>query len=81
MKKIILSILTIAGIISLHSCRELDEDPVADLQIQSRQSSMKETNKDSDSTNTIVLTQQSNIDGTIDTDPPPKDGGQWRNRD
>lgn len=78
MKKIILSLLTIAGIISLHSCREQDEDQVADIQIQSRQPSMKETNKDSDSINTIVPTQQSYVDGTKETDPPPKDGGQWK---
>lgn len=78
MKKIILSLLIIAGIISLHSCREQDEDQVADVKIQSTQSSMKETNKDSDSTNTIMLIQQSNLDGTKETDPPPKDGGQWK---
>ncbi|MDN5477825.1 MAG: hypothetical protein L0G39_12890 [Chryseobacterium sp.] len=78
MKKIILSLLTIAGIISLHSCREQDEEQVADIQIQSRQPSMKETNKDSDSINTIVPTQQSYVDGIKETDPPPKDGGQWK---
>jgi sensor domain CHASE-containing protein len=77
MKKIILSILILAGIISLHSCREQDEDQVMDMQIQNKASSMKETNKDTDSTNITVLTD---LDGTLETDPPPKDGGQWKTR-
>nr|WP_199158668.1 hypothetical protein [Pedobacter sp. ASV2] len=78
MKKIISSILIIAGIVALHSCRQPDEDQVEDIQIQNYQSSMKGTTKDSDSTNTTMLTEPSNHEVTIDTDPPPKDGGQWK---
>jgi hypothetical protein len=80
MKKIILSILTITGIISLHSCREMDEEQSVDMNIQSRQSSMKETYKESDSTNSIVLTGGVKPGETVEPDPPPKDGGQWRSK-
>lgn len=80
MKKIILSILSIAGIISLYSCREMDEEQSVDMQIQSKQSSMNETYKESDSTNSTVLTGGVKPGDIVEPDPPPKDGGQWRSK-
>jgi hypothetical protein len=83
MKTIISSILIITGIITMHSCREQDEDMGTDIQVQSKDP--LEIQKDGDSVITAYSEVRSGTedfdDGTTITDPPPKDGGQWRIRD
>ncbi|WP_157885968.1 hypothetical protein [Chryseobacterium glaciei] len=77
MKTIISSILIIAGMITMHSCRQQDEEQEMDLKIQDKEALSTETYKNSDSTEVNVRLENP-IEGTIDTDPPPKDRDQWR---
>jgi hypothetical protein len=80
MKTIISSILIIACIISLHSCREVDEQQDFNLQqltkIEAKTATLKE--KDTAAASPIFETVPKDI---TDTDPPPKDGGQWKLRE
>ncbi|SFH33255.1 hypothetical protein [Pedobacter insulae] len=72
MKKIILSILVIAGIASLQSCKDQFEDQLIETKTEIRKTSKKTMQKISDSTNNFNL-KSINLAG----DPPIRHGGQW----
>jgi hypothetical protein len=83
MKTIISSILIMAGIIFLHSCRQENEELGVDTQVQYSKSTDADVHRDSDTINTAAYpgtfnTSEDPDDGTTLTDPPPKDGDQWR---
>ncbi|RLJ75148.1 hypothetical protein [Pedobacter alluvionis] len=76
MNKIISTTLILIGIISIQSCRQLDEEEIINVQMKT-ESSKSEYSKGADSTQTTPPAW-SPIEPK--TDPPPKDRDQWRQR-
>lgn len=83
MKTIISSILIIAGTICLHSCRDQGEEQADYIQKQSVDGAEMRAAKDIDTIGTNIYSEWLSDphefdDDTSISDPPPKEGGQWK---
>lgn len=84
MTKITSTIFTLVLIISLGSCRQQDDDYTMEEFTPHNNSTILKTqaNKDTDSTrvsnNTLNDNNGPKNNETVETDPPPKNGQQWK---
>lgn len=76
MKMIISSILIITCIISLQSCRELDEQQETNVQTTKVSAKTENYNKADTIKDAQIFDDLPKV--ITETDPPPKDGGQWK---
>lgn len=81
MKKIISIVSILAGIALIHSCREQDEEPIMNVQMEGVKLTSREKKVNEDSIKHPRIYQNDlGESGIIETDPPPKNGGQWRTK-
>lgn len=81
MKKIISIVPILAGIALIHSCREQDDEPIMNVQIETVKLTGQERKVNADSIKHPQVYQNGlGESGLIETDPPPKNGGQWRTK-
>lgn len=81
MKKIISIISILAGITLIYSCREQDDEPIMNAQMESVKLTGQERKVNEDSIKHPRIHKNGlGENGVIETDPPPKNGGQWRTK-
>jgi len=78
MKKIISIIPVLAGIVFMHSCGQQDDEQYYNEPIKSSKIIGKESEKHPDSLHQTSVQIGFDENGNILTDPPPKNGGQWK---
>ncbi|QIH34471.1 hypothetical protein [Sphingobacterium sp. DR205] len=78
MKKIISIIPILAGIVFMNSCRQQEDEQYYDEQMNSTKIMGKEIKKHADSVQQTSFQSEYDENGNIITDPPPKNGGQWK---